>query len=127
MKTIIIDTNFLMIPAQFNVDIFDEIDRICKFGYELKIMEGTPNELEYILKGKEPKDKKAAKMALTLIKNYSLKTLPMQGMDVDAAILDLPKKDLIVATQDMALKHSLQAKGIPLLVLRKEKHLQIVE
>jgi len=127
MKTIILDTNFLMIPAQFKVDIFDEIKRIFTSGYEMRIMQGTTKELEYILKGNESKDRKAAKMALTLIRNYGLKPIPMQGMDVDAAILALPNKDLIVATQDAQLKRLLQEKGIPLLVLRKEKHLQLVE
>ena len=45
MAKIILDTNFLMIPAQFNVDIFSEIHRICDFKYELYIIDKTIDEL----------------------------------------------------------------------------------
>jgi uncharacterized protein len=127
MKTVLLDTNFLMVPAQFKVDIFSEIERICTFAHQLRVMEGTPKELDHIIKKAEPKDQKAAKMALALIKNYKLKAIPMDGMDVDAAILDLPKKDLIVATQDQALKIKLREKGVSILLLRKQKHLQLIE
>ena len=45
MKKIILDTNFLLIPAQFNVDIFSEIERICDFQYQLCIVDKTLSEL----------------------------------------------------------------------------------
>ncbi|MBW2991754.1 hypothetical protein KY345_00870 [Candidatus Woesearchaeota archaeon] len=31
MRKIILDTNFLLIPGQFKIDIFSEIRRICDF------------------------------------------------------------------------------------------------
>ena len=46
MRNIILDTNFLMIPLQFKVDIFSEIERICNFKYELLVPEASVKELE---------------------------------------------------------------------------------
>ncbi len=39
-----------MIPAQFKVDIFEEIDRICTFKYEIIIFEKVFEELEALKK-----------------------------------------------------------------------------
>ena len=46
MKKIILDTNFLLIPAQFKVDIFDEIDRIMIEKYQLFVLDKTIDELK---------------------------------------------------------------------------------
>ena len=45
MKKIMLDTNFLLIPFQFKVDIFSEIERICNFNYKLCIFEQSLEEL----------------------------------------------------------------------------------
>lgn len=127
MKQIIIDTNFLLIPAQFGVDIFSEIERVCRFPHELAVMEGTILELEHLRDAGSAKEKREAKLALGLLKSYKPKSVSMEGMDVDFAILRLAKSGVIVATQDGELKRKLSEKGIALLVLRKEKHLQLIE
>ena len=60
MNRIILDTNFLMIPGQFHVDIFSELGRICNFNYKLYIFEESINELRNIINNAKGKDKKAA-------------------------------------------------------------------
>jgi len=50
MRKIILDTNFLLIPAQFKVDIFSEIDRICSFTYSLFVLDKSVEELKKISK-----------------------------------------------------------------------------
>ena len=55
MKKIILDTNFLLIPSQFNVDIFTEIDRICLFKYKLCVLDETINELNSIIEKQKGK------------------------------------------------------------------------
>ena len=61
VRKIILDTNFLLIPVQFGVDIFSEFDRICNFKYELVVVPETVTELEGIINGKgSKKDKMAA-------------------------------------------------------------------
>ncbi len=125
---IIIDTNFLLIPAQFNVDIFSELKRICDFRYEMCIMEGTIAELEKIQKDESQKgsDKRAAKMALSLLKKQEYKIIKSGIEHVDDAILDYCEKhECAVATQDALLKKRLKEQGSKIIILRSRKFLKV--
>lgn len=127
MKKIILDTNFLMIPYTFKVDILEEIKRIASFKYEFYIMEGSIGELEGIIATQRGKDKEAARFALSIIKGKHLKTLRKnQGNTVDEAIVEIADKDTVVATQDAGLKRKLRQKGVPLIVLRQKKYLMLL-
>ena len=58
-KKVIIDTNFLLIPGQFMVDIFTEIQRILDFPYELYVVGETITELNRLVTvGKQKKTNK---------------------------------------------------------------------
>ena len=50
-KRILLDANFLMIPAQYHVDIFSEIERICLFPYELWVPQPVKEELTRLASG----------------------------------------------------------------------------
>lgn len=124
MKQIILDTNFLLIPSQFNVDIFSEIDRIIDQQYEIVILASTLDELQNLVKIQRGKNKKAAEIALQLVEHKKIKTIPNPERYVDAAILEIADpKEHIIATQDQELKQKLIAKGIPIITLRKKQHL----
>ena len=43
---IYLDTNFLLIPAQFKVDIFEEIERLMDKPYDLYVFDKSLKELE---------------------------------------------------------------------------------
>jgi len=121
MKTIILDTDFILIPAKYKVDIFAEIDRICDFNYKLAIFDKTLQELDN-LKGL----KRQVKLTKQLIKTKGLNILKcvLKDKTVDMAILGYANLgQSIVATQDMALKRSLRAKQIPIITLRQKKYL----
>ncbi|MBS3104931.1 DUF188 domain-containing protein [Candidatus Woesearchaeota archaeon] len=125
MQKIIIDTNFLMIPIQFRVDIFSEIDRICDFNYKLFIFEQSINELKNIIEKQTGKNKKAAQFALKLIKLKNIGIIKSEKENVDALILNNISKDTIVATQDALLKKKMIEKGASLIILRQKKYLQL--
>ena len=74
-KKIILDTNFLLIPAQFKVDIFSEIVRIADFSYELFIIDKTLDELKKITETQKVKDRFAANLALQLLKAKNVKRI----------------------------------------------------
>jgi len=121
MQKIVLDTNFLLIPGQFKIDIFSEIDRICNFKYQLCVVDKTLDELESIVKKQKGKDKAAAKLALQLLKRKDLKILPTQaGIGVDESLIGL--KGCIIATQDAELKRKL---GKSLIVMVGKKHLRL--
>ena len=113
IKKILLDTNFLLIPAQFKVDIFSEIDRIMLANYKLYVLDKSIDELKKIIADKKQKlkNKKAAKLALQLIKAKKVNVLKTkQDKPVDDMIADL--KGHIIATQDIALKRRLRTEKL---------------
>jgi hypothetical protein len=124
MKKIILDTNFLMIPYQFKVDIFDEIRRIVEGEYELVTLAGVVKELERIKKSKG-KSAAAAKIGLELIKAKNVKVINSDSEKVDNKIIELSDKNTIVATNDIELKKILKNKKIKIIYLRSRKYLEM--
>jgi len=121
---ILLDTNFLLIPAQFKVDIFSEIERIVQDSYKIYILEQTIDELNNIFEKQKGKNKQAAKLALQLIKQKDLNTIKnSQKGIVDDIILDIVDNGYIVATQDKELKNKLKDKKIKTITLRAKKYL----
>ena len=118
MKKIILDTNFLLIPSQFNVDIFTEIDRIIDDEYELYVVTGTIDELEKIIKEQKAKHQRSAKLALQLIKSKGLKIIKINQKPVDDILIDL-SQEYVIATQDKELKRKIVKK----IILRQKKYL----
>ena len=126
MRKIIIDTNFLMIPFQFRVDIFSEIDRLCNFAYKLYIFSASIGELESIIKNQKGKSKRAAQFALKLANLKKIGIIDAKGSDVDGLILE-NCGDAIIATQDRELKRKLAEKKASIIILRQKNHLELIE
>ncbi len=128
MKKIILDTNFLLIPYKFKVDVFSEINRICNFKYDVYITNKTIDELKNIIEKQKGKNREAANFALKIIKQKSLKRIgkTQDTRNVDNIILDLDKKGIIIATQDRILKRELRRNKIPIIILRQKKYLELI-
>ncbi len=118
---ILLDTNFLLIPAQFRVDIFAEIERIMKEPYKLYILKQTIDELNKIIEKQRGKHREAAKLALQLIKQKGLNTIRISSKGSVDDIIKNIAKNYIVATQDKELKKSLKK----VITLRAKKYLVI--
>ena len=127
MKKIILDTNFLMIPLQFKVDIFSELERICNFNYKLCIFGQSVDELINIVEKQKGKSRNAAQFALKLIRLKNIGVLKAEGRSVDSIILKNSGKDTVIATQDRLLKKKLLEKGVSVIILRQKKYLQLIE
>lgn len=127
MKRIVIDTNFLMVPYKFRVDIFSEFDRVCNFNYKLFIFEESVNELKNVMKNQRGINKKAAQFALKLIKLKNIGMIKSNEKGVDNSILNDINEDTVIATQDLGLKKELLKKGISVIILRQKKYLELVE
>ena len=126
MKHIILDTNFLLIPAQFKVDIFSEIDRLIQEPYELCIVDSTIDELQRLMQKESGKDKRASALAIQMFEKKQVKHLKTEKhLNTDKLIVELAKSpDYLVATQDKALKRILKENKVKLIVLRQKKYLQ---
>lgn len=127
MKTIILDTNFLVDCLVWKVDFFTEIQRVCDFPYKLAVIDKTVDELDTIIKEGKSDSKIGAKLAKQIIakKRIDVIETDKQG-HVDAIILKLADKNAVVATQDQAFKRKLKTKGIPVIIIRQKKYLELL-
>lgn len=114
---IILDTNFLLLPAQFKIDIFQELK-----NNELIIFDLAIRELKKIARSKG-KAGINANIALKLIKNKKIKIIKARGK-VDKAIIDYAKNfNCWVATNDKKLIKALKKNEIKIIRLRQKKFL----
>jgi len=120
MKQIIMDTNFVMLPFMYKVDIFSEIDRLIDFPYVLCILDKTLVELQKVINTQKGKHKAAAKLALELINQAGVHTIPTADGSVDDLLLE---QDAIIATQDAALVKRLKTHNKKVIQLRQRKYL----
>lgn len=131
MKNIYLDTNFLMIPAEFKVDIFREIENSCDFPYKILILDKVIDELDKVIDEQKGKNKLAAKLAKQIIetklkeKSLNITTFSSEGV-VDDILVELSNKDNIIATQDKNLKTRIKEKGGKVMILRSKKYLTII-
>ncbi len=117
----VLDTNFIMVPFQFGVDVKAELDRVLGFKYELCTTDSVMRELMLISREKS-KDGRAAKASLEIAKELTI--IPAEGA-ADDALLALASKDTIICTNDKILKEKIKRKGAPLIYLRQKKYLAL--
>ena len=123
MRKIILDTNALMAIAEFKIDIFSELERVCDFTYDLYILEGTIKELRKIMEEQRQKFKRAAKLALANVKAKAIKKIASSKY-VDDELVELSKKGDLVLTQDIELKKRLTK---PYFTIRQKKRVVLIK
>jgi len=122
MKKIIIDTNVWMAISEFKLDLFTELNNYCDFKYKLFVLEATIAELEKIRREQRGKFKRAAALALSLIKAKKMDIIPGEG-NVDDLLTAFSKQGCLVLTQDFGLKNRLAK---PYLTIRQKKRIIII-
>ena len=123
-KEVVIDTNFFMVPFQFNVDIITELEKVLP-SYKLTTPSFVINELKGLKKNNKGKIRLNANLALKLansskveIKDISL----LENETVDDALLRVSE---VLATNDIELKNRAKNKGITVAYLRQKKYIAI--
>ena len=123
---ILLDANALMMPAQFQIDLFDEL-RILVGAFEPVVLSGVISELTGLsqIKGK---DGAAARCALVLARQCTL--VPSGDLDsitVDAQVIEYTaRNDCLVVTNDRRIREALFTRGIGVISMRKQKKLEIL-
>jgi rRNA-processing protein FCF1 len=127
MKKIILDTDFLIHCAKFKIDYTAELARILDFRFEPVIIDKTFDELDGVFERSRGKEKEAAKLAKTILLHKKIEQVKTaKNRIVDVLILNMVNKDdYIVATMDAELKRELKKKGVPVVVIRQKKYLQM--
>ena len=124
IKEVVIDTNFFMVPFQFNVDIITELENLLP-SYKLTTPSFVINELKGLKKNNKGKTRLNANLALRLansskieIKDISL----LENETVDDALLRVSE---VLATNDIELKNRAKDKGITVAYLRQKKYIAV--
>ncbi len=120
-RKVIIDTNGMMVPGQFGLDIFSELEIL---GFDSYIVtRPSVKELEKIYAEGKGKNKKAAKIALSLLDRCTI--IEKNGF-ADDVIMELAMTEkAAVLTNDIELKKRLCSKGITTVYLREKTRLSI--
>ncbi|WP_135606742.1 DNA-binding protein [Methanococcoides sp. NM1] len=118
---VIIDTNGLMIPVQFKVDIFSELKRL---GYnELIVPQAVINEIKILVKRYKGENRTAAKVALSLSDRC---TIVDRTGSADDVILQLAlDTGAAVLTNDVVLVKRLKEMDVIVVRLRQKNRLDI--
>ena len=123
-KEVVIDTNFFMVPFQFNVDIITELENKLP-SYKLITPCFVINELKGLKRNNKGKVRLNANLALKLancskveIKDISL----LENETVDDALLRVSE---VLATNDIELKNRAKDKGITVVYLRQKKYIAV--
>ncbi len=123
-KEVVIDTNFFMVPFQFNVDIIDELEKALP-SYKLTTPIFVINELKGLKRNNKCKIRLNADLALKLANssNIEIKDISLENNEtVDDALLRVSE---VLATNDIELKKRARKKGITVAYLRQKKYIAI--
>lgn len=124
---IIVDSNFLMIPPQFHLDIFSELKRALNRNIKVIIISPVYDELKKISLIDIPKYRKQAELTLKLIESFEIMNVkPDKDETVDDLIVRLAKEwNCPVATNDRKLRQKLRDINVPIIYLRQRTHLEV--
>ena len=124
IKEVVIDTNFFMVPFQFNVYIIKKKKKVLP-SYKLTTPSFVINELKGLKRNNKGKIRLNANLALKLansskveIKDISL----LENETVDDALLRVSE---VLATNDIELKKRAKAKGITVVYLRQKNYITV--
>jgi len=126
MKTILVDTNFLVECALNKIDIHTELTKTLDSNFEVAILDRTLDELDTIIaRGK--KQGNAAKLVKTILMTKHVTVLPTSGGHTDTLLLKRADEDNIIATMDKELKKRLKKKKQDVIIIRGKKKLVLVK
>ncbi|MEW6528745.1 MAG: PIN domain-containing protein [Candidatus Micrarchaeota archaeon] len=124
MKTILLDTNFLLIPHQFKIDIIARLEHILEEPHEIIISSAIMNELNE-LATRSGKDAIAARVALRGVKKKNIKIIETNETNVDRWIVDYctAHPNTIVCTNDIKLKKMLKKMCVRIIAMRTKTNI----
>lgn len=121
------DTNFLMMPAQFRVDIFEEMERVLNMRVEAVVPSPVYEEVQRLAEGRGEERRRRAKVAMRLMERaHVLEVERLPEETIDDLITRLAREwNCPVATNDVGLRRRLRDISVPVIYLRQRSHLAV--
>jgi len=124
---VILDSNFLFVPAKFQIDIFEELPKLLNRRVEPVLLSSIYQELQTMAEKGAPSRRKQASLALKLAEKcrriYVERNGEESNDDVILRIAVIWKS--LVATNDRELRKKLRARDIPVIYLRSKNRLEL--
>ena len=123
---VLLDTNALMIPVQFGIDLFGNLREILG-GFEPVTVPGVISELEGISRGKG-RDSAAARVGLMIAGQCTLVDAEAShDLSADEQIIQYATDTgSIVVTNDQELRNTLHQRGVDVISMRNRKQMQLL-
>jgi rRNA-processing protein FCF1 len=124
---VILDSSFLFIPSQFNIDIFEELAIVLNRRFEPVILSSTYKELQRIAESGSTKLRRQATLALKFAQKYREIDVEKDSAEShDSVIVRVASEmECCVATNDRALRRRLRRINVPVIYLRQKSHLSV--
>lgn len=124
---VIIDTNFLFIPSEFKIDIFEALSALFNERIEPVLLSTNYDEMKRMTHEAAPKLRKQATFALELTKKCKIVEIERnQDKTNDDVLLRVAESwKSPVATNDRELRRKLRARRIPVIFMRGKKRLEL--
>jgi len=124
---VLIDTNFLLVPSKFKIDIFEGLTNILSRRYTPILLSPTHKELLKIAEKGSPKIRRQASLALKLAEKCDVFPVK-QGYEEahdDVIVRVASEWRCPVATNDGALRKRLRNISVPVIYLRQTSRLEM--
>ncbi|MDD5317572.1 MAG: nucleotide-binding protein [Candidatus ainarchaeum sp.] len=121
VRRVWLDANFLMLPAQFKVDIFAELERVIEEPFELLAPSGVLGELGNVSAGRGI-DAAAARVALKIAGSGRVKIVQSEG-PVDDWLAEKAGEGDVVCTNDLGLIRRLRGRKVRRVQMVGRSHL----
>jgi rRNA-processing protein FCF1 len=123
---VLLDANALMMPAQFQIDLFDEL-RMLVGAFDPVVLPGIIQELNGLSRAKG-RVGAAARCGLALAEKCTIAhDADLKAESVDAQVVEYAAQNkCLVVTNDRRVRDALFAQGNGVISLRNQKKLEIL-
>jgi len=124
---VILDSNFLFIPSQFKVDIFEELSKLLNRRFDPVLLSPTYGELLEIAEKGSPKMRQQASLALKFAEKCHVVRVEkgLKETHDDVIVRVAAEWRSPVATNDRELRKRLRNLGVPVIFLRQRRRLEL--
>ncbi|WP_241481253.1 type II toxin-antitoxin system VapC family toxin [Methanoculleus sediminis] len=122
---VLLDTNALLMPAQFGIDLYDELMGL--FGdFEPVTLEEVVGELSGLARGRG-RDAAAARVGLAMARRSTVVPSGSAAEHVDDRVIEYARREgCIVVTNDRELRNALLREGIDVVSMRRGRTLELM-
>lgn len=124
---VILDSNFLFIPSQFRIDVFEGLMTLLNRKFEPILLSPTHKELQRIAERGPPKMRQHALLALRLAEKCRIVEVERGSNETPDDVITRVATEwrCPVATNDQALRKRLRDKNVPVIYLRQRSRLEM--